>query len=386
MRNLSALPKIIKTTYLAGVSPTPASFVYFITMRCNARCKMCQWWREVYGEKSPKRTELSLEQINAFSNSAGHQVKIEVTGGEPFLREDIEEALLILARNCKPVIFTISTNGSLTKRILRATEALCRALPGSQLRINVSLDGIEEEHDAIRSIPGLYQKAKTTIQELHSLQKTYSNLTANITTVLSTYNFSKILPTLELLRAEMNPDHLGIMLARGHTPSQEAKDVTIDQYDEILKQNRVFTVKQNANPRLLFRIGQALEQVLTNVILNNARQQRQTIPCLAGRKHILIMDDGVIVPCDVLGPYIEEHPCAALQSPVMAKLEDYDFSIPKAMTSLQAQKVQSFIKAGGCWCTSDCGFMPSITLNPRLYPRIGWAVTREMINALFAKR
>ena len=62
----------------------PREFMFPITYRCNARCVMCNIWR------LPKKKELSLQQMEQllsdklFSNIEA----VNITGGEPTLRED----------------------------------------------------------------------------------------------------------------------------------------------------------------------------------------------------------------------------------------------------------------------------------------------------------
>ncbi len=382
MTVFSQLKTATRIARLVATSKQTLSLAYLITMRCNARCKMCLWWREVYGESRQHDNELSLEQIDAFSRSVGPQVRIEVTGGEPFLRKDIEDALLILGHNCRPVVYTISTNGSLTERIVKATRALCKAVPDTHVRVNISLDGVEDTHDEIRNFPGLYQRARGTFRELRALRGEYPNLTANVTTVLSGYNHHNISEILDGLRRDMRPDRLGIMLARGHTPEEKAKSVSLDEYARVLEENRRGAMSPEERPHYLSRLGQALDSELTKVILHNARHQCQAIPCLGGIKHVMVMADGTLLPCDVLGPFLEEHPCKALPDPIMARLEDYDYSIPKALESTRARKVQGFIRGGGCWCTSDCGVLPSLMLNPKLYPTLAWAGMRCALRSL----
>ena len=66
---------------------TPKVLTFFITKRCNARCKHCFYWKEL---NNLKKEEMTLSQIKTFVKSLKHPLaSVLLTGGEPFLREDL---------------------------------------------------------------------------------------------------------------------------------------------------------------------------------------------------------------------------------------------------------------------------------------------------------
>ena len=75
-----------------------AYLIYFVTMRCNARCKMCLRWRP----QNASRRELTVDEVDRFSRSIGHMFQVQLTGGKTFLRDDLKEIVLLLAHNCRP--------------------------------------------------------------------------------------------------------------------------------------------------------------------------------------------------------------------------------------------------------------------------------------------
>ena len=66
-----------------------------ITEQCNSRCKICSIWRE--GVNS--RSELSLEDIKKLLDSKclGDIGCIDISGGEPFLRQDLVEIVKLVS-------------------------------------------------------------------------------------------------------------------------------------------------------------------------------------------------------------------------------------------------------------------------------------------------
>jgi MoaA/NifB/PqqE/SkfB family radical SAM enzyme len=81
-----------------------------------------------------------------------------ITGGEPFLRDDIEEIVGILMEKTNRIV--ISTNGYFTDRIL----SLCRKFP--KVGIRISIEGLQETNDRIRGIPDGFAHGYGTLQKL----------------------------------------------------------------------------------------------------------------------------------------------------------------------------------------------------------------------------
>ena len=120
------------------------------TYRCNARCHMCNVW--MYPTKP--REEISpavLEKLPAleFCN---------ITGGEPFLREDIEDIVAVAKRKARRVV--ISTNGFFTDRIL----ALAKKDPSLGFRI--SIEGLAAANDELRGLKDGFDHGLRTLLEL----------------------------------------------------------------------------------------------------------------------------------------------------------------------------------------------------------------------------
>ena len=121
-----------------------------VTYRCNARCTMCNRY------KAPSRPEeeISLETIRKlppmyFTN---------ITGGEPFIREDLKEVVRELYKKSDRIV--ISTNGFFTDRIID----LCKEFPNVGIRI--SIEGLEETNNSIRGLPDGFNRGYTTLQKL----------------------------------------------------------------------------------------------------------------------------------------------------------------------------------------------------------------------------
>lgn len=117
---------------------TPRVCNYFVTLRCNDTCEFCSLWQnETYQQIEEKPYDLSpLKQ-------AGIR-KLNITGGEPLLRDDLPDILKMAKELSLEVELT--TNG-----ILYADRG--KALAGLAARLYISLDyPIAAEHDRSRGV------------------------------------------------------------------------------------------------------------------------------------------------------------------------------------------------------------------------------------------
>lgn len=108
-----------------------------VTYRCNAHCNMC----DCFKDPTKPEEEITLDEIRKLPEMAF----TNITGGEPFIRKDIEEIVEILLKKTNRIV--ISTNGYFSDRILK----LCKRFP--QVGIRISIEGLEATNNMIRGIP-----------------------------------------------------------------------------------------------------------------------------------------------------------------------------------------------------------------------------------------
>lgn len=134
-------------------------FLYLATTRCNCRCKHCA--PQVYTGKEVEMTSQKL--IEQYERSKFlKNTPVSVAGGEPFLKEDLDEFILYLDTHKIPTV--ISTNGWFTDKIERLIDKL---EDNKTVRFAISIDGPEQMHDEIRRCKGIYQRAVQSAILLH---------------------------------------------------------------------------------------------------------------------------------------------------------------------------------------------------------------------------
>lgn len=129
----------------------PLSLCWQVTKRCNYHCPFC-----LSGEQ--ESTELPLSKIKSIIDilAEANLVRIDFTGGEPFLRRDFCEILSYASD--KGIETLVTSNGSIW------SEKITQTLLETNTLLLVSLDGDEETHDRSRG-EGAFSKAMETIKK-----------------------------------------------------------------------------------------------------------------------------------------------------------------------------------------------------------------------------
>lgn len=135
-------------------------FLYlYVAGACNLKCKHC-WITPTYAKEIYK-PEVSIEEYMEAVKQAiplGLQ-SVKLTGGEPFLREDLPAFIEELQKLDIGII--VETNATLI------TDEIAQLLCDVGAKVSVSLDGgTAETHDTLRGVKGAFQHALTGIETL----------------------------------------------------------------------------------------------------------------------------------------------------------------------------------------------------------------------------
>ena len=118
---------------------------------------MCNTWQH----PSKKEEEFSPDLVDKLPSNLSF---INITGGEPFLRKDLDDLVISAYQHCRPGVITIPTNGMLGDRVVDMTTRICRECPESSIGINLSLDGIGDEHNP-PPVPTIHQRSDKGSQD-----------------------------------------------------------------------------------------------------------------------------------------------------------------------------------------------------------------------------
>ena len=96
---------------------------------------------------------------------------------------------------------------------------------------------------------------------------------------------------------------------------------------------------------------------MRDVIVESYEKQKMIIPCTAGKKMIIISEEGDVYPCEIL-------------SMKMGNLRKSNYNINKVLNSKKAKKVLDYIKETKCYCTFECAIQNSLVYDIKKHPKI----------------
>ncbi|MGH9408425.1 MAG: radical SAM/SPASM domain-containing protein [Vicinamibacterales bacterium] len=153
-----------------------------LTYWCQYRCKTCNIW-----QRKPT-DELTAAEIAALVRENPDVTWVDLTGGEIFLRPDLDEIFdAMLAGWRRLAILHFPTNGFLTDRIVRSAERIAGRGPAHTI-ITVSVDGDEALNDEIRGVKGGFRRQMETFRALRQIP----HVRAALGITLSSYNAGEI--------------------------------------------------------------------------------------------------------------------------------------------------------------------------------------------------
>lgn len=165
--------------FRSSTKPPHHKMLINLIEKCNFKCVHCFVSAESSGKSIPFNNfkEKIIPKLNKFN-----VIKVTLTGGEPFLHENIIEIIKLLSD--EKIQVGICTNGSImTDQDINEIEKI------ENLHINVSLHGFNSNsHDKFCGHTGAFNKVKKTIQSLGKIKKLQGILvTPNIFTTINEY-------------------------------------------------------------------------------------------------------------------------------------------------------------------------------------------------------
>lgn len=142
------------------------------TLRCNLHCKHCGSDCKRMTEVKDMPAEDFLRVIDSITPHVNpNEVSIVITGGEPLMREDLEEVGLELYRRGYPW-------GMVSNGLYLTSQRLQRLMAAGLHSITISLDGSVEDHNWMRGHPNSYARAMEAIKMLvHEPELTWDVVT-----------------------------------------------------------------------------------------------------------------------------------------------------------------------------------------------------------------
>jgi MoaA/NifB/PqqE/SkfB family radical SAM enzyme len=323
-------------------------------------CKTCGIWRLYRDDRSKFHDELSLGEIERIFESMGEVYFFNISGGEPFLRQDLPEIVAAACKHLKPAVIHTPTN-ALSPRliedgvaeILEIIRASGRIVP---FTVKPSFDGVGEAHDEIRGVPGNFEKVLETLLRLRKLEERYPNLEVGLGTIISKFNLSRIGETARFAR------RLGVSSYISEIAEERSELFNIGEpitptaveYEKAIGEFNLELMQGGVKGERVSGVTLALRQVYYRYAIRILKEKRQVLPCYAGIANVHISPYGDVWPCCILG-----------YGQPMGSLRDADYDFMRVWHSPQADEVRRFIIEGRCYCPLANQAYSNILFNAR---------------------
>ena len=308
-----------------------------VTYRCNAKCNMCNR----YKKPSLPDEEISLDTIKKlppmyFTN---------ITGGEPFIREDIKDIVRELYKKSDRIV--ISTNGFFTEKIID----LCKEFP--QIGIRISIEGLEETNNRIRGLEDGFNRGYTTLKKLveMGMKDVGFGMTvqdANAKDLVALYNLSDEM-NMEFATASLHNSFYFV----------EAKNIIHDRpmvakaFEDLI--NKLLASK---SPKKWFRA------YFNHGLINYIYSQKRLLPCDMAFDTFFIDPYGDVMPCN-----------GTKDKEVMGNLNEAA-SFEDLWNSSQAESVRKKVRC----CDRNCWMIGSVSpaMHKYIWVPMFWVIRHKL--------
>lgn len=263
------------------------------TRRCDLNCLHCG----SPSEEVSLDDELSLEEVVQAFTQIGQDFDmsqfrhINITGGEPFIREDIFNILEKISKFPFYRNIDIQTNGVF---IADHPESLFLLKRYGVTGLGISIDGLKDIHDAFRRKKGSFEKAYKAAQI--SVQ---NNFVVTISVVAHAKNIEEIPELYRIVKDDIKPRVFRIMIIDciGRAEANNEYLLSTKQTREVinfLKKKYMNTCSNYSKPDVMMVelgcggwLGKELEGMVRPYIFH----------CIAGINNLGILFDGKLASC-----------------------------------------------------------------------------------------
>jgi len=346
----------------ANASRTPYVVLY-VTSRCDLNCPFC------FNRDARYQTEEAVTAADyaRLAQSVRNPFELLISGGEPFLREDLADILLGFIRSSHPAVITIPTNGSQTARIAHVLRMIQSARYRGRIHINLSVDGPAEEHDRIRRSNGLHRKIMATARVIREHRSRNRNLWLGVISVAGEHNDHLIGPLIGWVREHIAPDIHDIGLERAYVDRTDPRQV-IEKYASIRKTLTAVNPPSD-NPEL------RLFNAVTRYLQDSLRQRRPADGCRAGRTICVVTADGKVYPCEPF--WISPEAFPRFERTCLGDLHEHGWNLPSLLHSPEARAIMAKIRNRECRCFWECALLANLLFTARGWLRIGRHMLRR---------
>lgn len=335
------------------------SVFLFVTGRCNSRCRTCFYSGEV-----SRGEDMSFAQLRRISETAPGFDKLWLSGGEPFLRDDLVDIIELFYENNRIESINLPTNGLLGKRVCREVARLLDRCPKLNVHLNFSVDGMPETHDRVRGVAGGFHETMAAMEAVESELGSHPRLHSNVATVITPESYTEMFDLGAYLFDRFNLSTHFFEAMRGEVRDPKLGRLRRSELEAL--HYRLTPLYEAMAGRLFASLPPGLRSFaklyFVGVIGHLFRLQEENLEgpsdwgmsCTAGKTTMVIDHQGSFRACEM--------------RPRVGHLEDYDYDLGRALRSRAMEEEIEAIGGGdgaGCWCTHTCWMLSSMKFSPK---------------------
>ncbi len=317
------------------------TLIFFVTSTCNSKCRTCFYWKELNA-----RDDLSFAEIERVSRTMPAFRELWLSGGEPTLREELVEIVALFYRRNGVRSINLPANGLSPEKLRDVVESALRACPELRINLNLALDGIGATHDSVRGVPGNFERALASLEELQTIRRRDDRLRLHANSVVCRENLGEMVPLGELLRDRFDLDGHYFQIIRGAPMDPGLLEVHKESlerlYRELQPLYRHYAEKLGRRKGFLGKAGYLGVLKLYHEIqaANLDRHHRWPMPCTAAQTIAVLDANGDLRSCE-----LRER---------LGNIRDYDCDWGRFWGSRARVDEVAAIRRDGCWCTHVC--------------------------------
>lgn len=257
-----------------------------ITNRCNSKCTNCSIWKEARKEK-----EMTIEEIEKLFSIKELRglTELGISGGEPFLRNDLVEvleAIFKINNNIEKIYLT--TNASMKKNV----KKVCKLLEekNKKLCLGISIDGDREINQIIRGVDS-YNNAIELIKEI---KENYPTVDVQISFTICKRNCKRyILEHIKKIAKQLDCDYsfrIAEISEQYYRNTKVDNDLSKAQMKLVIN----FIIENKLKDDFM---KEALYYYITGKVPIMYDYKNNVNKCEAGKSFVFIQADGKIYPC-----------------------------------------------------------------------------------------
>ena len=343
---------VSKAIYSAQKNDEIFHLIYFVTARCNARCKFCFYLDNIELANQNLSKELKINEIEQIFKLAGYIPYVSLSGGEPFLRNDLDDIIRIIIKNSKPLMISVPTNGSYPDKIEKKLTNLLEEYSETEINIQLSIDAPEKKHDEIRQIPGLFRKMIETNKVVEKLSKKYKNLSTKIVITYSTFNAAEVEELIDFSKKNFFFNRMILSKVHGNAKGKSGLDFL--HFKKLLAKVDQINKEQKKKGSLITRLSLLVKKTKEKIRSDFEKEQNLGKYCNASKKIVVLSEYGDVYPCEVL-------------SNKLGNVKNYNNNL-KSLLALNSDKfIESSNIKNNCHCDWGCAQNVALVTNKKLW-------------------